>query len=403
MDNLEAESHIINNNEDTQGDLAKIAQKFYDEKDYEKALKMYTEMLLYTTDSDLYVKMGNCLDKMGKSDTAIEYWQKAIDIDSSNSDAFINLGNHFYTKNKIEMAISNWLAALVSMPEEPTANLNLAVAYTLKQMPINAFKYYDRYLKYAQDKKSEKYKEIQHQIERNKKLANGYLKLGVQYQAKDDKLSALKCYKRASQYYPNYSKIHLNIGSLYFADKNYEEAAKYWTKAMYLDPTYPKTISNLGVCYDMLKQFDYAYCYYTIYSSAVINQPNEYAKVITRCHKIKPYLNENPLLAENHLIVAKNAFANCDYDKAICEFKNYVILKPQEQENYLEMIKKIEQFLNPERTMIDFCNDKGIKLMGQHKFKEAQKYFARILILANSGTVEYANARRKFGTCLQNS
>ena len=118
MDNLEAESHIINNNEDTQGDLAQIAEKLYAEKDYEKALKMYTEALLYTTDSDLYVKMGNCLDKLGKSDTAIEYWQKAIDIDSSNSDAFINLGNHYYTKNKIEMAISNWMAALVSMPEE---------------------------------------------------------------------------------------------------------------------------------------------------------------------------------------------------------------------------------------------------------------------------------------------
>ena len=41
MDNLEAKSHIINNNEDTQGDLAQIAEKLYAEKDYEKALKMY--------------------------------------------------------------------------------------------------------------------------------------------------------------------------------------------------------------------------------------------------------------------------------------------------------------------------------------------------------------------------
>lgn len=403
MDNLEAKSHIINNNEDTQGDLAQIAEKLYAEKDYEKALKMYTEALLYTTNSDLYVKMGNCLDKLGKSDTAIEYWQKAIDIDSSNSDAFINLGNHYYTKNKIEMAISNWMAALVSMPEEPTANLNLAVAYTLKKMTINAFKYYNRYLKYAQDKTSEKYKEIQHQIERNKKLANDYLKLGVQYQASKDKLSALKCYKRAGQYYPNFSKIHLNIGSLYFADQNYEEAAKYWTKAMYLDPIYPKTISNLAICHDMLKQFDYAYCYYTIFASFIINQPAEYSKVVTRCHKIKPYLNDNPLLAENHIIAAKKAFANCDYDRAISEFKNYIILKPQEQDVYFEMVKKLEQYLNPERTMINICNDKGIKLMGQHKFKEAQKYFARILVLADSGTPDYANARRKFGICLQNS
>ena len=32
MDNLEAKSHIINNNEDTQGDLAQIAEKLYAEK-----------------------------------------------------------------------------------------------------------------------------------------------------------------------------------------------------------------------------------------------------------------------------------------------------------------------------------------------------------------------------------
>ena len=53
--------------------------------------------------------------------------------------------------------------------------------------------------------------------------------------------------------------------------------------------------------------------------------------------------------------------------------------------------------------MIDACSDKGIKLMGEHKFKEAQKYFARILVLADSGSADYANARRKFGICLQNS
>ena len=47
MDNSEAKSHIINNNEDTQGDLAQIAETLYKDKEYEKALKMYTDMLLY--------------------------------------------------------------------------------------------------------------------------------------------------------------------------------------------------------------------------------------------------------------------------------------------------------------------------------------------------------------------
>ena len=34
----------------------------YDEKKYDQALKIYSDMLLYSSNSDIYVKMGNCFE-----------------------------------------------------------------------------------------------------------------------------------------------------------------------------------------------------------------------------------------------------------------------------------------------------------------------------------------------------
>ena len=404
MPDIDTGTHIISSNKNTTEDLAITAKKFYDEENYEQALKIYSDMLLYSTDSDLYVKMGNCFEKMNKSATAIEYWEKAIEVDSMNSNAFITLGNYYYKKNKLEKAISYWIASLNSMPEEPTSNLNLAVAYTMKGFHTEAFLYYDRYLKFAQDKTSEKYLSIKTKLDKNKKLGNDYLKLGVQYQSLGDNISAYKCYIRASKYCPIYSKIHLNLGSLYYMDKNYEEAIKYWTNALYLDPHYPKIINNLAISYDMLKKFDYAYCYYTRYSKYIANQALELEKITTRCNKIKPLLNANPYLITNHLELAKEAFAECNYFKALNEFKNYVILEPKEQISYMDLIIKIENYLFPDKKIIENCIKQGRKIMEQDEdFEKAKPYFARVMVIANQNTPEYNEAKSKLAICIQKS
>ena len=403
MAGLEAETHIINTNANTQDDLALAAKNAYESEDYNQALKIYADMLLYSSDSDLYVKMGNCFEKLDKQQTAIEYWNKAVEIDPMNSNAMINLGNFYYKKNKINTAIGYWLASLISMPEEPTSNLNLAVAYTLKKMNLEAFSYYEKYLKYSQNKTSEKYYEIKKKVDKNKKLSNDYLKLGVQYQNTGDKLSALKCYKRAVKYCPTFSKIHLNIGSLYYGDKNFEEAVKHWQNAYYLDPHYTKILINLALSYDMLQKYDLAFCFYSRYGKHVITNPAEYDKVVSRCHKIKPVLNSNPYLISKHLEYAEEAFSNCDYYKALFEYTNYIILSPKEQAKYVDLVRKIETYLSPEKQVIESCLKKGQTLQEKRNFTEASQYFARVLVIAQSGSLEYNEAKRKLGVCLQRS
>ena len=341
---------------------------------------------------------------MDKGSTAVEYWEKAIELDSMNSNAFITLGNYYYKQNKLERAITYWLASMISMPEEPTSNLNLAIAYSQKEYYMEAFRFYERYLKFAQDKTNEKYLEIKNKIEKNKKLANDYIKLGIQYQSNNDNKSALMCYKRSASYCPIFSKSHLNIGSLYYMDQNYEQAIRYWTNAYYLDPNYPKIINNLAISYDILKQFDYAFCYYTRYLKYIQSKPIELEKINTRCNKIKPILNENPYLVTKHLEKAQDAFSKCDYYKALDEFKNYIILNPLEQEKYIEQIIKIENFLSPDKHVIENCILQGRKTMEQDRdFAKAKKYFARILVLAPQTSQEYQEAKVKLSICLQQS
>ncbi|MBR2526271.1 hypothetical protein IKE67_07360 [bacterium] len=402
MSEIDDKSHIINTNAKTQEDLLATAKKFYEQGKYEQAIKIYSDLLIYSMDSDLYVKIGNCFEKMDKVTTATEYWKKAIDVDPMNSTAFINLGNYHYKKKEVEKAISYWMASLLSMPEEPTSNLNLAVAYTLKGYSTEAFIYYERYLKFAQDKTSSKYISVKTKMDKNKKLGNDYLKLGVQYQNCGDNKSALKCYVRALSYCPIYSKIHLNLGSIYYADKNYAESVKHWTNAFYLDPNYPKIINNLAISYDLLQEFDYAYCYYARYSKYLVGQPEELEKVTTRCHKIKPILNANPYLVSNHLDKANKAFSECRYIEALNEYRNYMILAPEEQHNYMDLTQKIEKYLAPDKCIIESCLQKGKQLMDQEKdIQNAKQYFARVMVLANKDTREYIEAKGRLSLCMQ--
>lgn len=392
----------INSNNNSIEDMLEVANKLYDQEKYERAIKVYSDLLLLTSDSDIYVKMGNCFDKISKSQTAIEYWEKAIEVDSMNSNAFINLGNYYFKKEKTEKAISYWIASRQAMPEEPISSLNLAIAYTQKNMPIEAFWYYEKYLKYSQDKTTEKYITVKNKVEKGKKLGDDYIKLGIHYQACNDNKAAQRCYEKAIQHCPIYSKAYLNLGSIFYAQKNYDEAAKYWEKAYYIDPNYPKTLSNLAVTYDILKKYDYAYCFYAIYSKFVIADPNEMENVKTRCHKIKPYLNSNKHLISSHLTSAEEAFSQCDYIRALCEYKNYIILDPEVQTKYSDLINKIEKYLHPEYSIIEACLNKSRKLLQINgNFIDAQKYLARVLVLANHDTPEYVEAKRKLGICIQ--
>lgn len=389
----------IQNNSDVEGSVISGAKKHYASGNYREALKMLMEAITVNSDSDTYLDIGNCYYMLNDYKEAIEYWTRAIELNPKNSKAYANMGNLNYKNGQVEKAISYWLVALISRPEDGNTCLNLAIAFNQKMMRFESIKYFEKYLKYSDDKSSSEYAKVKNKIQYCFDVANQYLTLGAQLQSEGQDKKAAACYFKSLANYPNLSKTNLNLGSIFFSDKNLELAIKYWKIASHIDPNYDKIYSNLAISFDLMKQFDYAYCYYYRHMNFVIGDKEEYYKTNRRLQKIKPFLNENPDLVNKHLKLAEMHLANSEFDDAIDEFKNYSILNPEEHQKYKDIIKKLESYLNPEFSIIETCFEVGNNLMTQSRFAEAKPYFLRVMRLSSPQYLEFTKARAKYSQC----
>ena len=263
------------------------ARNAYNAGKYTDALNLYLGIIHKSLDANIYIETGNCYYKLNSTKEALEYWEKATKLDSKNSKAYANIGNLYYRENNIEKAISFWLVALVLKPEDAQTSLNIAIAFDKKEMRFEAIRYFEKYLKYEDDKISAEYLRIKNEIRNCYNVANNCLNLGAQLQSQNENEKAANCYFKALANYPNLSKVNLNLGSIFFSDQNYPLAVKYWQNAAHIDPNYDKIYSNLAISYDHMEKFDYAFAYYNIYMNYVISNKDEYYKVNSRVVKLK--------------------------------------------------------------------------------------------------------------------
>lgn len=400
-DEEDIKTYHVQDNSDTEEATLLAAQKHYDAGHYNDALKLFLDVSMTSSKSEVYVNIGNCHYMMGEQKEALEYWNKAIAMDNKNAQAYANIGNLYYKNKQVERAISFWLVALISRPEDANTCLNLAIAFDEKSMRFEAIKYFERYIKYCENKNSEEYIRIKNKIQHCFNIANQYLTFGVQFQAENNNEKAAACYFKSLANYPNLSKTNLNLGSIFFSDKNLELSIKYWLTASHIDPNYDKIYSNLAISYDLMKKFDYAYCYYNRYMNYIISDKEEYYKINRRVLKIKPYLNDHPELIDIHLQLAKEHIAKSEFYEAIDEFKNYSILKPEEQQNYKSIIKKLESYLNPEASIIESCFEIGNNLISEGNYSEAKPYFFRVMKLSSPEYLEFSKAKAKHSQCMK--
>jgi tetratricopeptide (TPR) repeat protein len=105
--------------------------KLYNEGDYSGALQC-AEKLKETVFQPLaYDLIGDCYNRLGNEEKAIEAYKKAIQIESSITTSHLSLGEIALLKRKYEDAISHFIAILAVAPEMVIARLYLAAAYKL--------------------------------------------------------------------------------------------------------------------------------------------------------------------------------------------------------------------------------------------------------------------------------
>jgi len=107
------------------------AHQLYDEGDYSGALQC-AEKLKATVFQPLACDLiGDCYNRLGNEEKAIESYKKAIQIDSSITISHLSLGEIALLKRKYEEAITHLTAVLSIDPEMVIARLYLAAAYKL--------------------------------------------------------------------------------------------------------------------------------------------------------------------------------------------------------------------------------------------------------------------------------
>lgn len=88
------------------------------------------EQKLFTEDSPIYYySIASIADNKNQYDTAITYYQKAIELDGQYADAYIGLGGDYYEKGNYELELANYLKATQLDPKNANYFYYLATAY----------------------------------------------------------------------------------------------------------------------------------------------------------------------------------------------------------------------------------------------------------------------------------
>lgn len=369
------------------------AYQLYDTGKYKETLALAEGDAQITSNSNGQVLIGNCYYKLNNIDKAISCWKKAVSISPLEYSAYLNIGNELYKQKNLNEAILNWHLASSIVPENPCINLNLANAYDKKENRILATKYFEKYLKYEKNTHSQEYLKIKHIFNNLTAKIDFYAKKVEEYKLQKDIKTIAALYFKMISTYANLPAIYTNIAEIFMFDKNYEKALEFYKK-VYLNFSYtPQIVLEIANIHYLLNQASYAYVYYKRVFDLVPEGTSFSNKIKSKLSALSYVLSNSDILNE-HLEKAKNAENNNEYEKAIDEYENYIILSESENPDIQQKIDKYKIFMNPEPFVINILYSQITDLMRRKKLKTCIDVCDRIITMGDNHSKEVIYAMR---------
>jgi tetratricopeptide (TPR) repeat protein len=177
--------------------------KLIEEKNYEKAIKVFTSLVKQKDNPEYYFNIGYIKTSQGKHPEAIEAFSKATRLDRLFAKAYEEMGRVFKLMGDLEKA------------EE---YMNMAAEIYMDTDKIGA----------AEDVLNEL-------LETGTDSLNVFNTLGVLYRKKGETDIALTHYKKALKVHPDEPYIYYNIGRIYLDLKDTTKAKEYFQQALEKD------------------------------------------------------------------------------------------------------------------------------------------------------------------------
>lgn len=397
-ENISGLSGVKFNNVDSNCDRLKRAYEHYEAGKHKDALNIAENDSMVSASSYGQVLIGNCYKQLGDQQSAMAHWKKAIEISPLEHSAYHNIANYLYSTGKINEAILNWHIACTIMPENPVINLNLAHAYDKKGSRIKSTKYFEKYLKYEKKVLSNEYLTIKHTFSNLMAKVDFYASKVEEYRLKKELQTIAALYLKMIATYSNLPTVYCNIAEIFYYDKNYEKSLEFYQIVYLYFPYTTKVLIELAnLCY-LLGKKSYAYVYY---HRALQNLPegtSYHNKAKSQMNSLSAVLRD-PELIETHLQNARIAAENNDYEFAIDEYENYMILSESENPDIQQIIDRYKIFINPEPFVISVLYNQINDLMNRKKLNSCVDVCDRIITMAKDHSKEVVYAIKCKSEC----
>jgi tetratricopeptide (TPR) repeat protein len=178
-----------------------------------------------------YTGRGNANMKSGKSDAAIEDYNKAIELSPHSATAYNYRGLSYMNLGDYKKAIEDFSIAIQLKPDNIAGYINRGFAYS----ELNDFQ--------------KAKKDLDHAIHMEPRNEFPYLSRGRLYAKSGDFKEAIKDYDMVLALNPRISIAYASRGINYAALKNYEKALKDLYTAIELNPKNTDALYSLGSVY----------------------------------------------------------------------------------------------------------------------------------------------------------
>ncbi len=390
---MASSDYYIQDNADIETQKLEAAKGLYQTGEYKNALKLYLDLLNSNYTYKLCYEIGRCYYKMEDMENAELYFTRSISLEEYKNPSFLFLGNIFYKKQELSKAIEYWITAYSYKPDDESVCLNLATSYFTKDMKFYSVYFYGKYLKYAKDKSSDHYKEIQNSINEFYSIGDSFYKKAQRAISMNDNATAIQALDYAVNNFPTNFDINNLLGRLYYEEKDYAHALKYLKQAFCLDPKSIDILKRLSSVMIHVGDMSGAYCCLKRMLPLVISRQKDYYDIIKTTKELEDRFDNTR--ANKHKELANKYYAENNYHLALFEYENCVILDNKLSVDYENIIQKIKLFLHPEERIIRVCMEKGAFYHSEGDFNTSNKYFTKVMTLSDETSSEYKLAKSR--------
>jgi protein O-GlcNAc transferase len=216
--------------------------------------------------------LGLIAHQVGKSEIAIEYMERSIQLDPTKAEFYINLAEVYRALQRTDAAIAAWKKVfelnpqyLVSRIEQGSAclaqqqievalqcfeqvwNIPLDLPFTIQYRPLILKTSLQWALAlHAQDRIAPAMRCLQQVITLEPGFAEGYNLLGVMLQQNGDAEAGTNYFQQAIQRKPELAEAHYNLGLAFTKQNRTEDAAFAIQRAIELNPNFEAAFNTLG-------------------------------------------------------------------------------------------------------------------------------------------------------------